>query len=132
VPHFSDKSDRNLNSCHHLLQRLMDSVIIDYDFSVICGHRGEKEQNEAHSMGNSKLKWPKSKHNSMPSLAVDIVPYPLDWKNISSFKALAVEVKKTWDKIPEAEREGFDLSWGGDWKTFKDYPHYELRKKKDV
>ena len=129
MPHFSDKSDRNLNSCHHLLQRLMDSVIIDYDFSVICGHRGEKEQNDAYSKGNSKLKWPNSKHNSMPSLAVDIVPYPLDWKNISSFKALALQVKKVWDKIPEAEREGFDLSWGGDWKTFKDYPHYELRTK---
>ena len=129
MPHFSDKSDRNLNSCHHLLQRLMDSVIVDTDFSVICGHRGEKEQNEAYSTGNSKLKYPKSKHNSMPSMAVDIVPYPLDWKNIDSFKALAVEVKKVWDKIPTAEREGFDLSWGGDWKTFKDMPHYELRTK---
>ena len=107
----------------------MDSVIVDTDFSVICGHRGEKEQNEAYSTGNSKLKYPKSKHNSMPSMAVDIVPYPLDWKNIDSFKALAVEVKKVWDKIPTAEREGFDLSWGGDWKTFKDMPHYELRTK---
>jgi len=127
MPHFSDKSYSNLETAHPLLQRLMDSCIIDYDFSVICGHRGEAAQNEAFSKGYSKLKYPKSKHNSMPSMAVDIVPYPLDWKNIDSFKALSVHIKGVWDKIPVAEREGYTLSWGGDWTSFRDYPHWELR-----
>jgi hypothetical protein len=48
------------------------------DFKILCGHREEKEQNEAFNKGNSKLKWPQSKHNSLPSLAVDIAPFPVN------------------------------------------------------
>jgi hypothetical protein len=38
-------------------------------------------------------------------------------------------VKEIWSQLPEEKREGWSLSWGGDWKTFKDLPHFELRKK---
>ncbi|WP_369085001.1 M15 family metallopeptidase [Streptobacillus moniliformis] len=26
-----------------------------------------------------------------------------------------------------ALERGLNISWGGDWKNFKDYPHFELR-----
>ena len=64
----------------------------------------------------------------LPSLAVDIVPYPLDWKDIASFKELAVLIKETWDELTVEEQGGYTLSWGGDWKNFLDLPHWELRK----
>jgi peptidoglycan L-alanyl-D-glutamate endopeptidase CwlK len=99
------------------------------DFSVICGFRGEKEQNEAYARGHSKLKWPQSKHNQTPSMAVDIVPYPIDWNDELRFRTLGAVVKEIWSQLPEEKREGWSLSWGGDWKTFKDLPHFELRKK---
>jgi peptidoglycan L-alanyl-D-glutamate endopeptidase CwlK len=99
------------------------------DFSVICGFRGEKEQNEAYSSGHSKLKWPQSKHNKIPSEAVDIVPYPIDWNDERRFRDLGQVVKEIWDRLPPEKTEGYELSWGGDWKSFKDFPHFELRKK---
>lgn len=127
MPRFSKRSIAKLESCHVVLQRLMNSVIEDTDFSVICGHRGPEEQDAAYAANASKFKWPKSKHNSSPSMAVDIVPYPLDWKDIESFKALALVVKRHWEMIPVEELSGTTLSWGGDWKKFKDYPHWEIK-----
>lgn len=129
MPQFSKKSLQKLDTCHPLLKRVMLSAIASCDFSVICGHRGEQSQNEAYASGHSKLQWPKSKHNSLPSMAVDIVPYPIDWDDIDRFRDLASVIKVHWSQIPHAEREGLELHWGGDWKTLKDFPHFELRKK---
>jgi peptidoglycan L-alanyl-D-glutamate endopeptidase CwlK len=58
------------------------------DIAVLCGFRGEREQNEAFVRGTSKLRWPDSKHNSMPARAVDIAPYPVIWKNRAQFEEL--------------------------------------------
>lgn len=129
MPKFSARSLKNLEQCHPLLQLLMYEAIKVTDFSVICGFRGEREQNEAYDRGNSKLKWPQSKHNQTPSLAVDIVPYPIDWNDERRFRTLGTVVKEIWAQLPEEKKEGWSLSWGGDWKTFKDFPHFELRKK---
>ena len=129
MPQFSGRSLTKLKECHPLLQRLMTDAIQTVDFSVICGYRGKDEQELAYQSGHSKLRWPQSKHNSTPSLAVDVVPYPIDWDDIAAFHMLSDAVKESWSSIPEAERDGFELSWGGDWKKFRDYPHYELRKR---
>ena len=51
------------------------------DCSVLCGHRGEEDQNKAYDSGNSKVKWPNGRHNKKPSIAVDVAPYPIDWKD---------------------------------------------------
>jgi peptidoglycan L-alanyl-D-glutamate endopeptidase CwlK len=98
------------------------------DFSVICGFRGEKEQNEAYARGHSKLKWPQSKHNQTPSMAVDIVPYPIDWNDELRFRTLGAVVKEIWSQLPPEKRAGYALIWGGDFKNFRDLPHFELKK----
>jgi peptidoglycan L-alanyl-D-glutamate endopeptidase CwlK len=120
---FSKASLARLKTCHPDLQKICNELIKRTDFSITAGHRGEAEQNKAYEDGHSKLKYPESKHNTYPSLAIDIVPYPVDWSNIDPFKALAVEFKKV------AKELGIEVVWGGDWKTFKDYPHYELKEK---
>ena len=127
---FSKRSAANLSQCALPLQALMNKALSKQksDFTVICGHRGEKEQNEAYRSGASKLPFPRSKHNVSPSLAIDVVPYPLDWKNIASFKELAILIKETWAELTPEEKQGYTLSWGGDWNSFKDYPHWELRR----
>ena len=66
----------------------------------------------------------KSNHNYSPSRAVDIVPYPIDWNDLGRFKELSEVVKKAMQTV------GITIAWGGDWKSFKDYPHYELIVKK--
>lgn len=53
--------------------------------------------------------------------AVDLVPYPVDWNDLSKFKAIATAMKQA------AKELGVSMDWGGDWKTFKDYPHFELK-----
>ena len=39
----------------------------------------------------------------------------------SGVKELAVVVKKAADTV------GVAIQWGGDWKTFKDWPHWEIK-----
>jgi peptidoglycan L-alanyl-D-glutamate endopeptidase CwlK len=110
---------------------VMLSAIKKTDFSVICGFRGEKEQNEAYASGNSKLKWPQSKHNKTPSEAVDIVPYPVDWNDIKRFETLGQTVLQSWEAdVAEEDREGWDLVWGKNFKGLVDWPHFELKRKK--
>lgn len=118
---FSKISGQRLSTCDNELITLMNSCIAEYDFSVLCGHRGEAEQNKAFNEGKSKLKYPNSKHNSYPSKAVDIAPYPIDWNDIGRFKELAEIVKK------KAKELGIEIEWGGDWGKFKDYPHWQLK-----
>ena len=117
---FGKISAKRKSECHIDLQKVLDMAIKEYDFTILCGHRGEAEQNKAFKEGNSKLKFPNSKHNKSPSLAVDIAPYPIDWNNIDRFRELSIIIKRC------AKEAGIKITWGGDWRTFKDYPHYEL------
>jgi len=55
--------------------------------------------------------------------AVDLVPYPVSW-DWEHFYPIADAMKAA------AEELGVDLEWGGDWKTFKDGPHFQLSRKK--
>ena len=66
-----------------------NEAIKHFDFSVLEGHRPEREQNEAYDAGRSQRLWPTGSHNSMPSKAVDVAPYPIDWEDAQSFVYLA-------------------------------------------
>lgn len=128
MPQFGKKSQENLLTCHTDLQRLFLEVVENFDCSIICGHRSEEEQNEAFRANRSQKKYPDSKHNSIPSIAVDVCPYPIDWENLNRFYFFGGYVKKT------AELLGIKIRWGGDWdgdtlttdQKFMDLPHFEL------
>lgn len=119
MPSFSNKSLQRLNTCDIRLVHLCNEVIKDYDFVVLCGYRNEEEQNKAFKDGFSKLKYPDSNHNTYLSKAVDLAPYPIDWKDIERFKELGARMKKA------AADKNIKIRWGGDWKM-RDYPHFEL------
>lgn len=123
MPVFGRRSKTKLAECHQDLQDIMNEVIKEYDISVICGHRSKEEQNEAFKKGNSKLQYPRSKHNTYPSNAVDVVPYPIDWNDIDRFRHMVKIIKRV------AEEKGIEIVCGGDWKNFKDWPHIELKPK---
>ena len=128
---FGAKSVERLNTCHPDLIAVFNEVIKHYDCTVTCGYRGEEDQNKAFDEGRSKARYPKGKHNKNPSVAVDVYPYPIDFKNydrLSHFAGFVIGTAKTMD---------IDLRWGRDWHdeffdkkndttTFKDYPHFEL------
>lgn len=57
--------------------------------------------------------------NHAKGKAVDIVPSPVTWDDISKFKKINEAMQAA------AKELGVKLSYGGDW-TKKDYPHWEL------
>lgn len=131
MPQFSDASNLKLNQCDERLQALFREVVKSYDCKVICGHRGQAEQDKAFAEGRSKLKYPQGKHNSIPSKAVDVGPYVtskgLSWDNrqCTHFGGYVMGV---------ASQMGIKIRWGGDWdkdqdvqdQTFNDLVHFEL------
>lgn len=129
---YSDKSMERINECHPDLQRLFKAVLPYFDHSITCGHRGEEEQNKAYDNGYSKLKYPLSKHNKIPSFAVDAYPYPIDWQDTERMCVFAGYV------LLMAKQKAISIRWGGDFnmdgrtidEKFKDYGHFELLEKK--
>lgn len=91
------------------------------DFSVIEGLRTQKRQQELFDAGASRTL--NSRHAT--GHAVDLAPYVSgqvrwDWP---LYLKLAKVIKKAADDchIP--------IEWGGDWKSFKDGPHFQLPRK---
>jgi len=132
MPKFSAASAAKLATCHHDLQRLFNEVVKHVDCTIICGYRGKAEQDAAVVGGRSTLKWPHGKHNKTPSLAVDVMPYPIDWSdspaNVEHLNYFAGIVQGI------ALSMGIEVRWGHDWdqntkpdtKGLVDRPHYEL------
>lgn len=130
---FSDRSQQMLNSCHLDLQRLFTEVVKNYDCIIICGHRTQAAQNVVVAEGKSQTPWPTSKHNSSPSMAVDVAPYfatnpHIRWDDPGAFYIFAGYVLRV------AEEMGIAITYGGDWnrnkitkdQTFNDLPHFQL------
>ena len=121
MPLFSKSSQEKLSTCHEDLQKLFNEVIKDVDCTIVCGFRNQEDQDKAFADGFSKRKWPDGNHNKNPSLAVDVCPYPVDFAAIERFKVFSEVVKC------KANELGIGVSWGGDWRGFVDYPHWEIK-----
>lgn len=125
---FGKTSRQRLETCHPLLQEIANEAIKYIDFSILCGYRDELEQNQAVRNKASKVEFPNSKHNSLPSIAMDVTPYPIDWKDIKRFAYLMGILKGI------AMVKGIEVRTGTDWDLdgditdhkFMDWPHIEL------
>ena len=126
---FGHASEKQLQTCHPDLQRLFRRVVEFWDCTVIEGKRSEAQQRLNVASGASKTM--ASKHVyplDGPSLAVDVAPYPIKWKDYNRFYAFSGFV------IGTAREMGITLRWGGDWDSdrvlddqiFNDLPHFEL------
>jgi peptidoglycan L-alanyl-D-glutamate endopeptidase CwlK len=141
MPTFSKRSLKELETCHPDLVRLCNEAIKYYDFSVNQGWRGKEEQEAAFKAGNTQLRYPNSKHNKtitviedgetkeIPcSLAIDVLPYPLDWHDTERF----IYMHGIFEVC--AQQLGIKIRHGTDWnmnnrmkdEKFRDYPHIEL------
>lgn len=123
MPAFGITSTAKLATCHPDLVRLFEAVIDQVDCIVLEGHRTEQRQEQLVKDGFSKTHH--SLHLLVPSRAVDVAPFPLDWTNRHRFDAFAAVVRETAAKL------GIKIRWGGEFKTrdgkpFFDGPHYEL------
>lgn len=138
MPQFSARSTDRLVTADRALQRVFRLVVMRYDCSILCGHRGQVEQSIAYAERRSHAMWPDSPHNTLPARAVDVAPYPIDWGESGSTerrrKAIARFYHFAGYVLSTAEREGVALCWGGDWdcdrdfsdQSFDDLVHFEL------
>lgn len=116
----SQKSREKLNTCDAQLVALVRAMSEEMDLVVLCGFRGQKEQDEAFANNKSKVQYPNSKHNKLPSLAVDIAPSPIDWNNLGLFIKMGELAKR------KAKELGINIRWGGDFATLRDFVHFEI------
>lgn len=88
-------------------------------------YRSEEEQNKLFNQRPivTKAKGGQSIHNY--GLAFDIVIL-LDKDRNGTFETASFKVDKYWLRVAEFfKSKGF--AWGGDWVSFKDYPHFEVK-----
>jgi len=102
------------------LVQLFEAVAakVDFDLYVVEGLRTKAKQATLVAKGASQTQ--NSRH--LTGHAVDIAPFVAgeirwDWP---LYNKLALVVKA------EARRLGIKVTWGGDWKSLKDGPHWEL------
>lgn len=136
MPTFSQRSLARLETCHPDLQTLFKRVIQFRDCTILEGFRDEASQNKAFAEGKSKLKWPNGKHNKSPSEAVDVMPFPIVWTDLSRIYHFSGFVLGVADMLLESGQMSHKIRWGGDWNSnhnlkdevFKDLPHFEIVK----
>lgn len=120
---FSHISEQNLRGVHSDLVKIVRLALhqTDMDFRVIEGVRNMARQRQLVSSGKSQTLH--SRH--LTGHAVDLAPWvnhTIPWHDWDAFALVAKAMKQA------AVQLSTPLVWGGDWKTLKDGPHFELAK----
>jgi len=131
MPKLGKRSRSRLKGVDSRLVNVLNEVCKYFDITVIEGLRSQERQNELVAQGKSKTKF--GKH--VQGKAVDIAPYPIDWKARDDFHYLGGFV------LGIASQMGINIRWGGDWSdsslsqnrrttkdnNFDDLVHFEIK-----
>lgn len=122
------RSRNNLIGVAPDLQRVVELAITitEQDFTVVEGVRSLERQKRLYASGASTTM--NSRH--LTGHAVDLIPYPFH----GDFDGDGVPNIEDWDQYypiatamkTAAEQLGIVVEWGGDWRSFKDGPHWQL------
>ena len=119
--HLGKQSRARLEGVHpdlvHVVKRAIE--ITPVDFTVIEGRRSKARQHQLVKIGASRTM--RSRH--LTGHAVDLAPWVdgtvrWDWP---LFYPIARAMKQA------AKELDVKIRWGGDWKHFKDGPHFQLQ-----
>ena len=115
------RSKERLEGVHPDLVAVVERAIeiSKIDFTVLEGVRTRERQKELFDKGASKTM--NSRH--LTGHAVDLAPWPIDWNDLGRFRIMSEAVK-----MASVELE-VPVTWGGDWRSFYDGPHFELDRK---
>ncbi|BFI69649.1 M15 family metallopeptidase [Yersinia pseudotuberculosis] len=120
---FSQRSENNLKGVNPALVQVVRRALelSAVDFGVIEGLRTVERQKELVAKGASQTM--NSRH--ITGHAIDVFAYPAasgswEWKY---YEQIATAFKLA------AKDVGVNIEWGGDWKTLKDGPHFQLSHK---
>lgn len=143
---FGTGSQSKLNTCHEDLIKIITLALSrsDIDFGVSEGHRSLERQHQLFLEGKSKIDGitRKGKHNSFPSMAVDIFSYHPDLQMRRKIVYDRVHLAYIGGVIKSCAQELYEkgevthrIRWGGNWdndgviafdQSFDDLPHFEL------
>lgn len=121
---YSQRSLDNLKGVHPDLRRVIDRALqtSPLDFIVIEGLRTAARQKQLVASGASQTL--NSRH--LTGHAVDLLPIGHDGKAAFDWPLY----HKLGPAVKQAAKDlGVAIVWGGDWRTFKDGPHFELDRK---
>lgn len=122
----SARSLQRLEGVHPLLVEIVKLAIqrTEVDFTVVEGLRTPERQRELVDKGASQtMNGLHLKQATGYGHAVDLAPLvsgAIPWNDWDEFRRLADVVKVC------AAELGVPVEWGGDWKTLKDGPHFQL------
>ena len=120
----SDRSINRLIGVHPDLVKVVKRAIeiSEYDFMVVEGLRTTETQKKYVADGKSKTM--NSYH--LTGHAVDLAPLEngsIDWSNKKGqFDAVAEAMKQA------AKELNVEIEYGGDWKSFVDKPHFQIKR----
>lgn len=134
---WSNKSQAVFDTLHIDLKTLTSRVLQIHDCSLLWGHRDKDTQNALFDDGKSKVRYPDSKHNTLPSEAVDMIPYRKgldpygDDGYTTYFCGIVLGVA---EQLRQEGHMRYAIRWGGSWTTernhkfarFFDAYHFEL------
>ena len=117
---FSQRSENNLKGVNPDLVKIVRRAlqISPVDFGITEGLRTVERQRQLVAAGKSQTM--NSRH--ITGHAVDVFAYPTsagswEWKY---YEQIATAFKQA------AKELNIPVEWGGDWKTLKDGPHFQL------
>ena len=125
MPRFGKRSKQRLKGVDTKLVNVLNELVKIMDVTIIEGLRSQERQNELVAKGASKTKY--SKH--IQGKAVDVAPYPIDWKDRDRFHYMGGMVRGIGQQL------GGNIRWGGDWdsdgetkdNSFDDLVHVEIK-----
>lgn len=129
---WSTRSLKNLQGIHPDLRRVLDRTLQEspVDFVVNEGLRTIERQRELLRIGATTTL--NSRH--LTGHAVDLYAWvDLNLNGKVEFTEMSNPrlMRKIADAIKAAaQTENVPVIWGGDWRTFKDMPHFELDRRK--
>lgn len=106
----------------HLIELAEKSIVNSpYDFKITEGLRTKTRQKQLVAEKKSQTMY--SRHIIGQAFDIAIID-PTDKKKITwdfkYYKTVAAHIKKI------AQEMGISITWGGDWKSFKDGPHFQI------
>lgn len=126
---FDERTEKNLATLEPQAQEKMRSFLaqaftvaasMGVEAKVICGRRGKAAQEAAKAKGASKAGFGFSWHNF--GTAIDLGLF-IGSKYLDS--ADAAKANAVYSAIG-ALASSFGIEWGGNWKSFKDTPHFHI------
>jgi len=122
---FGKTSLERMNGVHPLLiecaEKALSYGVLDLTIPQLGGMRTLENQRLLVASGASQTL--SSMHRAQDSgygHAIDLIPYPVNWSNTLHFAIAGTLMFRAASEI------GIPLEWGGHWRTFKDYPHFQL------